>query len=142
MYGSVPVKSLNVHHFEMDTNDASLQPSDMQAGVTAYARGQKITGTGKCFSFASYGAWETNSSDIVPTTINVIHVGSTDYLVRMKAPLGDITHYDFSVAQEVAEVSVDGVVYPITVSVQNGEFIINCEKTIFLELFIGKDEYA
>lgn len=139
--GNTPMNSLNIHHFEMDTNDATLLASDLQTGVTAYARGQKVTGTGKCFSFATYGDWMTNESDFVPTIINTIQIGSVDYPVRMTAKMMDMRNYDFSTPKEVAEVIVNGVVYPISVSVQDGELLITCEKTINIQLFIGKDEY-
>ena len=142
IYGGVPYNTTKVRHFEVNTNDATLQSSDLQAGVTAYARGQKITGTGKAFSFATYGEWRTNESDIVPTVINVVHIGSLEYPVRMTTKLENSMHYDFTTPQEIAEVIVDGVSYPMTVSVQNGEFLVSCEKTINIELFFGKDEYT
>lgn len=41
-YGGTPIKSLNVKHYEMSTSDATVQPSDLQSGVTCYARGQKL----------------------------------------------------------------------------------------------------
>lgn len=40
---------------EPSTYDADLTPVDMQLGRTAYVKGEKITGTGKCFEFATYG---------------------------------------------------------------------------------------
>lgn len=40
---------------EPSTYDADLTPVDMQLGRTAYVKGEKITGTGKCFEFAEYG---------------------------------------------------------------------------------------
>lgn len=140
-YGNTPVNSLNINYFERDTNDCDMVASDLQAGKTAVARGQKITGTGKCFSFATYGDWTTNISDIIPMMINVVHVGSVDYPVKMTDTLNNTKFYDFSVAQQVAEITIDGVVYPITISVQNDELMIACEKTINLQLFMGKDEY-
>ena len=142
IYNGTPVNSLKVKHYELSTNDATLKPSDMQAGVTAYAKGQKVTGTGKCFSFALYGGSSTNESNIIPTVINTIQIGSTDYPVRMTLPMNRMVSHDFTVAQTVAEVTIDGVVYPMIVSVQNGEFLITCEKTITVQLFIGKDEYV
>ena len=142
MYGSVPVKSMNIHSYELSTNDCTAIPSDLQAGVTCVAKGKKITGTGKSFAFATYGRWKTNESDIIPTVINVIQVGSTDYSLRMTIPVGVMHSYDFTVPQKIAEVTIDGEVYPITADVQSGELSISCEKTINLELFIGKDEYV
>jgi hypothetical protein len=141
MYGNTPVKSLNIHTYEKDTNDATMIASDLQAGVTAYARGQKITGTGKTFSFASYGTWFTNESNIVPTSINVIQIGSIEHPVRMTIPFQNMKIHNFAVAQKMAEVTIDGVNYPMIVSVQNNEFVITCDKTVEIQLFIGKDEY-
>lgn len=141
MYGNVPIKSLNVKHYEMSTSDATAQSSDLQAGMTCYARGQRVTGSGKAFSFATYGQWRTNESDIVPEIINVVHIGSTDYPIRMTARMEDMVFYDFSIPQEVAEVIINEVAYPITVSVQDGEFLVACEHTIDIELFFGKDRH-
>ena len=142
MYGSVPVNKVHISKHDISTNDATMIASDLQSGVVGYARGQKIVGTGKAFSFASYGAWKTNESDFVPNTINVIHIGCTDYPVMMAMPLSDTIYCDFSVPQKVADIYIDGIAYPITVSVQDGEFMMSCEKTVYLQLFIGKDEYA
>lgn len=44
--GSTPVKSLNIRKLDVDTNDATIVASDMQSGSIAYAKGQKVTGTG------------------------------------------------------------------------------------------------
>lgn len=141
IYNGTPVKSLNVHHFEQNTNDATLKPSDLQAGITAYAKGKKVTGTGKCFSFASYGGWSTNFPIFVPDSINTIQIGSQHYPVKMTVVFQDMKTHDFSVARNMAEVVIDGAVYPMTVSVENGMFNIVCDKTIDIQLFYGKDEY-
>lgn len=141
-YNGTPVESMKIKHYEMNTNDATLKASDMQSGVTAYARGQKVIGTGKCFSFASYGNLRTNESDIVPSIINVIHIGCVDYPIKMAIPTSSMIHCDFSVVQKVAEVTIEDIAYPIFASVQDNEFLITCEKNINLELFIGKDEYV
>lgn len=142
IYGGVPYNTTKVNHYEMDTNSATVQPSDMQAGVTCFARGKKVVGTGKAFSFATYGGWKTNESDIIPMVINTIQIGCTDYPVRMTVPMNSMVSHDFTTPQVMAEATIDGIVYPITVSVENGEFLISCEKTFNVELFIGKDEYA
>lgn len=142
IYGNTPVKTMNVRHYEISTNDCNVVPSDLQAGVTCFAKGQKITGTGKAFSFATYGNWFTNESVFIPTVINTIQIGSLNYPVRMTVPMNDMVSHDFTTAQKMAEVIIDGVAYPMVVSVQNGEFIITCDKTIEIELFMGRDEYA
>lgn len=142
MYGNTPVKNLRITTYETNTNDATMFASDLQAGVTGYARGQKIVGTGKAFSFATYGGSMTNESSVVPAVINTIQIGSTDYPVRMILPMNEMVSHDFTTAQDIAEITIDGVVYPITVSVQNNELFIACEKTITIQLFIGRDEYA
>lgn len=140
-YGNTPINSLNIKHYEMDTNSCDMIASDLQAGKTAVARGQKITGTGKCFSFASYGRWTTNISNLIPMDINTIQIGSMDYPVKMTVSINDSHSCDFSTPQGVAEVVIDGITYPMVVSVQNGEFLVTCEKTIDIQLFMGKDEY-
>ena len=81
-YGNTPVKSLNIRHYEMNTNDCDMIASDLQAGKKAVATGQKITGTGKSFEFASYGGWMTNLPLAIPSMINAIQIGSNNYFVR------------------------------------------------------------
>lgn len=44
--GISPVKSLDIRKLDVDTNDATVVASDMQSGSIAYAKGQKVTGTG------------------------------------------------------------------------------------------------
>lgn len=139
--GNTPIKSFNINHFEHNTNDATMKASDLQAGITAYARGKKITGTGKCFSFAQYGAWKTNLPDFVPNTINIIQIGSETHPIKMTVPFQNMKIHDFSSSQKIAEAIVDGNIYSINASVQNGMLNISCDKTIDIELFYGKDEY-
>ena len=141
IYNGTPMKSLNVKHYEMNTNDCTMVASDLQVGVTAVARGQKIIGTGKTFSFASYGTWSTNFPDFIPDSINTIQIGSTQYPIRMTVLFQDMKNHDFTKLQKMAEVTIDGVIYPIFVSVIDGIFDIVCDKTIDIELFCGKDEY-
>lgn len=140
-YGNVPVNSMKMKHYEMDTNSATVQPSDLQSGVTCYGRGKKITGTGKAFEFAMYGDWKTNLSSPVPSTINVIQVGSLEYSVRMTTSIGKMALLDFANSQKIAEVVVNEVIYPITVSVQNGMLNVSCDETINIQLFYGRDRY-
>lgn len=139
MKGGTPVKKTMIHN---DTQDATMVASDLQAGVTCYAKGQKVTGTGKSFEFACYGGWKTNRIDFVPNPINVIQIGSPDYPTRMTVTLNNMKTLDFTIAQSVAEVSIDDTIYPITVSVQDGILDIACDKTINIEFFYGKDNYV
>lgn len=141
-YGNTPIKSLNIKHFEMDTNSATVKSSDLQSGVICYGRGQKITGTGKCFEFASYGKCKTNLPVVVPTIINTIQIGSLDYPVKTIISMYDATFLDFSTSQKIAEVTIDGAVYPLTVSVQHGMLTVSCDHTIDIQLFYGKDNYV
>lgn len=142
IYGGTPVKALNINYFEQDTNDATLIPSDLQAGVTAYARGQKVTGTGKSFEFAFYGQFETNFAMSIPSDINVIEVASTNHPVQLTTILSNMKNLDFSNEIKVASVIVDGVAYDITVQVSYNMLNILCEKDISLEVFYGKDNYV
>lgn len=141
IYGGTPVNSMKVRHYEVNTNGATTVPSAVQAGLTYFANGRQEVGTGKCFSFASYGGWMTNESNFIPMDINTVQIGSMDYPVRTTLSMTNSHLYDFTTPQNVGEVIVDGMAYPLTVSVQNGEFLVTCEKTINIELFIGKDEY-
>ena len=50
--GDVPVKALYTH---TDTDEGNITAPDMQSGMIAFAKGVKLTGTGKAFAFASYG---------------------------------------------------------------------------------------
>lgn len=140
-YGNVPVNSMKVKHYEMNTNDSNLKPSDMQSGIVAYGKGKRIVGTGKAFEFASYGNWTTNLPFVVPAIVNVVQIGSLDYSIRMIVPVGNMALLDFTIPQKIAEVTIDGVTYPITVIVQNGMLTASCEHTINIQLFFGKDNY-
>lgn len=141
-YGGVPVNSMKVRHYETSTNDATLKASDMQSGITAYARGEKITGTGKSFEFANYGAIYTNVATPIPSTINVIEVASLDYPVQHLIALNDMCNIDFSTSQAIGNVVIDGMAYPMTVIASSGQLTVSCEKTIKLEVFYGKDNYV
>jgi hypothetical protein len=142
LLGNTPVNSLNVKYFEMDTNDCTMVASDLQAGITAVARGQKITGTGKSFEFASYGTTRTNMADFIPAQINVIEVASIDYPIRSLISFDNMYNIDFSIEQTIGMVTIDGVEYPITSQFDGLTFTLKCEKTIDLEVFLGKDNYV
>lgn len=143
MYGSVPVTNLHITKHDVSTDDATLKASDLQSGVTAYARGQKVTGTGKAFAFALYGG--ISSNDVIPipvAEINTISIASASYSVKMESPILVIRDYDYSVSTKVADVTVDGTDYPIAVMVTNNTITVTCEKTVALQVLFGKDEYT
>lgn len=142
IYNGAPVKSLNVHHFEMDTNDATLTAPDMQVGITAYAKGKKIIGTGKAFEFATYGAMETNKSDFIPTLINVVEIASLDYPIRNLIAFKNMRDIDFSIGQVVGNVLIENIEYPITINIKDNIVTFNCEKEVTLQVFLGKDRYT
>ena len=142
MYGGVPIQSLKVKHFEMDTNSATVQPSDLQAGITCFARGQKLTGTGKSFEFADYGTTTTNIQGFVPSLINIVQITSPEYPIKNLISLIRMKDIDFTAEQTIAVVVVDNIEYPITVSVDGYLLTFNCEKTVTLNYFYGKDNYV
>lgn len=139
--GETPIQSLNIHQYDISTNDATAISSDFQAGVTAYARGQKITGTGKAFEFANYGTITTNVQNFVPTLVNVVEISGLNYPTKSLIDLSQINNIDFTTEQTIAVVIVDNVEYPITVEVEGYALTFNCEKTITLNYFLGKDRY-
>jgi hypothetical protein len=140
-YGSVPVKALNINYFEQDTNDCNMIASDLQAGKTAVARGRKIIGTGKAFNFAIYGSTPSNNIIPIPDTINTVVLTSVECPINMNYIIADMATLDFSTAQTVANVIVDGTTYPVTVQYANNILTISCDTTIYLEYFFGKDDY-
>ena len=142
MYNGTEIKSLNIKHYEIDSNFATVEPSDMQAGKTAVARGEKITGTGKSFEFASYATTALNYPIPIPANINVIELASTTYPVTMAMRLIEIKNIDFSTDKTIGSVMIDSVEYPISMVVSNNIMTISCDKNISLELFYGKDNYV
>lgn len=141
-YGNTPVKSLNIKHYELNTNDCDMIASDLQAGKTAVAKGKKITGTGKSFEFAFYGNIDTNFATPIPNNINVIEIASTDNPIQLTTILSDMKNLDFSTENIVAKAVVDGIFYDIAVQVNQNKLNVICEKDISLEVFYGKDNYV
>lgn len=142
MYGNVPIKSLNVKHYELDSNSCDMVASDLQAGKTAVAKGRKITGTGKSFEFAQYGNMRTNLPMYVPTTINAITISSLDYPVKTTMSFSDVRNVDFLTEQTIGQITIDGVDCPINIKVENSLLTIVCSNTIWLQVFFGKDNYV
>lgn len=142
MYNGTQIKSLNIKHYEMNTNSATVQPSDLQAGVTCFGRGKKITGTGKSFEFAHYGKIESNLTRHVPTDINIVEVASSEYPIKLAIELGAMKNIDFSVPQKVAVVNIDGNEFDINVSVNSNTLTVSCDRDFSLQIFYGKDNYV
>lgn len=142
MYGGVPIKTVKIKHFEMDTNDCTMEPSDLQAGITGVSKGRKIVGTGKAFEFARYGSVYTNVTTAIPTDINIIEVASLDYPVQLSIALNKMFNVDFSIPQHIGNVVIDGQSYPLTITASNNTMTISCDKTIKLQIFYGRDNYA
>lgn len=140
--GNTQVTALNIHKLDVDTNDATIQASDMQSGLTAYAKGVKITGTGKCFAFGSYGMAETNLPISIPGMINTIGVGSSEYPVQIAVAMSDMRDMDFSVENTIANIVINGTAYPITAQVSDNKLTLGCSQTTNLQVFYGKDEHV
>lgn len=141
IYNGTPIKSLNVKHYEMNTNDSNLQPSDMQAGIVAYGRGKRIVGTGKCFEFANYGHFKTNLSMYVPSEINVVEVASVEYPIMSSISFNNIGDIDFSKEQVVGYVNIGGSNFEIVAKLEGNMLTFICSNTIYLEVFYGRDNY-
>ena len=141
MYNGTPIKNLNIKHFEVSTNSATVRPSDMQAGVTAFARGQKVVGTGKCFEFANYGNIRTNTQIYVPNEINIIEIASLEYPIKTSITFENMATIDFSTARIIGSVNIDGSDVEIMAKIENNIFTIICRNTIDLQIFYGRDRY-
>ena len=140
--GISPIKSLNIRKLDVDTNDATIVASDMQSGSIAYAKGQKVIGTGKAFAFASYGNQKTNVAIPVPSAINAIEISSLECPVQMLVALSEMKSVDFTTENAIANAVIDGVTYPITAQVTDGNLTLGCSQIMNLEVFFGKDEHV
>lgn len=141
IYGGVPYNTTKVRHYETNTNDATLQSSDLQAGVTAYAKGQKITGTGKCFEFAGYGDFEANDTWFIPSEINVVQISCTNHPIQALVKVSDTNYLSFTTEQYIGNLIFDNTNYPINVSVIDNILSITCDIQTTFQVFYGKDNY-
>ena len=139
MLGGTPVKKMMIHN---DTMDATMVASDLQAGITAYANGQKVTGTGKSFEFANYGLLQTNASTYVPTNINIIEVSSLQYPIKLNIELSQMRNINFAEKQNIGSALIDGIEYNLIAQVTSNILRITCDKTFALQAFYGKDNYV
>lgn len=137
--GDVPVKALYTH---TDTDEGNITAPDMQSGMIAFAKGVKLTGTGKAFAFASYGQISTNKALPVPSIINLIEVSSLTYPVKTNIALSSMKNTDFSTIQKIGDVTINGTAYDITAQVSNNMLTVGCSKDIDLEVFYGRDEHV
>lgn len=137
--GDVPVKALYTH---TDTDEGNITAPDMQSGMIAFAKGVKLTGTGKAFAFASYGQVLTNKALPVPSIINFIVVSSLTYPVKTNIALSSMKNTNFSTIQKIGAVTINGTAYDITAQVSNNMLTVGCSKDISLEVFYGRDEHA
>lgn len=137
--GDVPVKALYTH---TDTDEGNITAPDMQSGMIAFAKGVKLTGTGKAFAFASYGLMSTNKAWPVPSIINVIEVSSLTYPVKTNIALSSMKNTNFSTIQKIGAVTINGTAYDITAQVSNNMLTVGCSKDISLEVFYGRDEHV
>lgn len=137
--GDVPVKALYTH---TDTDEGNITAPDMQSGMIAFAKGVKLTGTGKAFAFASYGQMPTNEAWPVPSIINVIEVSSLTYPVKTNIALSSMKNTNFSTIQKIGAVTINGTAYDITAQVSNNMLTVGYSKDISLEVFYGRDEHV
>lgn len=140
-YGNIPVNSMKIKHYEMNTNDSNLKPSDMQTGKIAYGKGKRIVGTGKAFEFAIYGDTTTTSMFPIPNLLNTLSITSSEYFVQMNDRIFDLQEKDFTVEQEIGKVIIEDVQYPIKVIFLDNMLKFTCDKTVSLQFFCGRDNY-
>lgn len=141
-YGNIPINSMRVIKHDVSTNDADVIASDLQAGKTCYARGKKITGTGKSFEFAQYGTTHLNFPIVIPNNINVIEFASAEYPLMMAFTMDETKNIDFTSEQTVAKVMIDNEEYIVTLAINNNIMTISCDKNISLDVFFGRDCYV
>lgn len=142
IYGGVPVESLKVKHYELNTNGATVVNSAVQAGLTYYANGKKEVGTGKSFEFANYGRMKTNAQVFIPTLINVVEIASTEHPIKSFIGFDEMTSVDFSLERTIGLVVVDNVEYPINIRINGNILTFSCEKSVTIEFFYGRDNYT
>ena len=139
---SQPINTLKLKHFELDTNDCDVLPSDLQSGISCFARGQKIIGTGKSFEFANYGGFRTNFPIYIPSLINIVEIASTEYPIKINIALSDMKDIDFSTSQNVGYIIADGINYTVNAVAKDNFLTLSCDKTIYLQIFYGRDNYV
>lgn len=136
---------------EPSTYDADITPENMQRGMTAYAQGKKVVGTGKCFAFASYGIYgieEAINENGETEYCFVVNCNSDFNIIFLSAKSGgDIFTQDkFKVIEENEKVKIGTNITTATdikVSLEDGFVFISMPKienemTQAL-IFIGKD---
>ena len=137
--GDVPVKALYTH---TDTDEGNITAPDMQSGMIAFAKGVKLTGTGKAFAFAVYGSCSSNASmPITVSSLNTIGISCASYAVKMTDGIIDLGKNNYTTARTVANVTIDGTNYPITVKIASNTLTIACSKTVTLQVLFGKDDH-
>lgn len=142
IYGGVPYNTTKVNHYEIDTNSATVQPSDLQAGVTCFARGERVVGTGKAFAFAFYGDIITNIPYSFPLCgVNTIIISSFSNPIKMNMSINDIRQNKTISNLAIGMISINGINYPISVTVDDTGFTFHCEEMIAIQGFCGKDEH-
>lgn len=146
--GGVKAKKVGVL-LEPSTYDADLTPVDMQHGRTAYVKGEKIIGTGKCFEHADYGYARVNEVEDengnIKYGLNITAKAESNILILSPMLGGDVivqTNFflDGGVTKVGENITAGGNVY----AYYNGEYKvvyfenISSVKTKLL-YFLGKD---
>lgn len=149
--GGVKAKKVGVL-LEPSTYDADITPENMQHGMTAYARGEKVVGTGKCFEFAGYGSGKIqllqDGDGNNKYGLSIISKGKPNLIFLSSTGTGDIilqTNHIVDLAGDTPVVigtnySASG---KVTATHKNGRLIIYLENTesqsTRLRYFFGKD---